>query len=755
MRNLKLPELLIGFCLILSYNNLLSQPLHITPCILNNYPNAGNCDKIDDPFVYSGECSIGINRLLSRLASAEGLDEFILLGECFGSGNSNNVNCTPPYNACWGGGCEEAYCKVIQSFIDVKASFLTRAFNMWGKEGAFFPLGNNNAIGETYAAAKQLVIDINSVYDCAELPRPIIQGSIFEAIDDPANELDDVLIPEEVIKYFRSEIIAANEFMYYFDPDSDNNPDNNPPSVVHFDKSRIIFPGTEWVDLTKIESQLWFYYCATTQIDLGYTALHMGQPYVYARLDAPNYNLLYKITNDIRNYALSKGTFVLLNAENTFSSSSFKWNGTDQLIFDFDGRAMRPLEVSDQPVLGESNGGVSCNGPADPGPFLNSPCDQEAFPAVIDPCIIELFGGTGGGISPNGCFYETVPYFIYFDFGTGVLLDPSLGPCELDLTVGTPMAEVTWGYEDTRWFANQLSDDCKLEWFKEMYCSVRDMIGFNGFLQMPNLLLVKYPELYCNPAPPLADGRFIMADNQELIDGIADFMEPKVPGIDFTSQCIEDELEKCTRFCRGETAPLGYAFKGGINEYTFTVDNKDCSSSYSWHIKNEFGQWFPQSFGPERKFIPPTTGKYTIILRQDNLGIEPYLGSFGVREIVLEDLFLERKCCGALVNRVWCDSIRSSIQVQPDWKIFPSPFNDLLTFESDYIGNVYIVVNNSFGQHISTTLIKDNEQRQLYLNNIPDGMYIINILAADNKEPLCSKLTVKASDFISKANQRP
>lgn len=456
------------------------------------YPDAGDCNKIDDPFVYSGECSIGINRLIARMVSANNLDRFIQTGECYtgyGDPLPFNSNCTPPYNYCYSGGCDTAYCKAIESFISLKASFLSRAFNLWGDEWSFH---NGNPLdptpGKSYVAAEQIIIDINASFDCAGLPRPVIQGSIFEAI---STDITLPYIPVNVIVALRSQIVAAVEFSYYFNINT-NEAKNN----IIFNKSRMLLPimdNTQWLDLTKIETQLWFYYCAVLQIDLGYTAIHMGQPSSYARYDSPNFAILHNITKIIRDYAKSKSTFVLLNPENGRILSSYKYNGTDSLIFDFDGRAMRPLEVSTEPVFGEP--GSNCHGPADPGPFTTSPCDDELYPAVIDPCIIELFGGTGGGISPSGCVYETVPYFIYFDFGSGIARDESIGPCEIDTNdVGQPMSQLTWGYEDTRWFAEQLSDECKLAWFESMYCSVRELLGVNGFVQIPAVLGLGYPD---------------------------------------------------------------------------------------------------------------------------------------------------------------------------------------------------------------------------------------------------------------------
>lgn len=56
-------------------------------------------------------------------------------------------------------------------------------------------------------------------------------------------------------------------------------------------------------------------------------------------------------------------------------------------------------------------------------------------------------------------------------------------------------------------------------------------------------------------------------------------------------------------FCNG-TIPLPRrAFRFYQNEYTFSIENQDCTSTYSWHIVSQSGLVFQQSFGPERKFI--------------------------------------------------------------------------------------------------------------------------------------------------------
>lgn len=411
-------------------------------------------------------------------------------------------------------------------------------------------------------------------------------------------------------------------------------------SPQNFSKYRMhdTLNGFYWHSFSKIESMMWFYFVATKYIDMGYKSIHMGIYYHYANkytID-PGYEKLYLLCTKIREYAQSENTFVLLTAETGLESSP-KLKNSDYLVFDFDSRAMRPHEIESI-----NSGDFGCVGivEIENTVFDQEPCDMENYPAVIDPCVISQFGQSVGGISPLGCHFSKVPYYIHWDFGTGVLGELGQDDCfEIDPMVGQPSLELTYGYEDTRWFGLLLSSDCKASWIESMYCQFRNEFGSDGFLQIPLLIPMKFPEQYeyinCNiPAmEPNADGAYIMSDDQNVLSSIIEFMDPGDVQISYYENCNYDT---CVLTCNGALAPLSFYFLRGTNEYVFSVVGKNCTSTYSWHIFDEtHSVWVTQALGNEFVFRPPHDGRFRIILREDNLGIEPYLETFGTRQDTL------------------------------------------------------------------------------------------------------------------------
>jgi len=563
------------------------------------------------------------------------------------------INCNPPYDLCFSRYCPEVYCKSIEMLVDLNIQLVARAATAWFHESGFF-LGEGDG-NPYYNSARQLVCDINAAYDCAGLRRPIIQAGIFEGAAEGVNQ---VPIPEQVIEVFIQDM-STSEKMYYLDGLG------RVKSDLKFKHSRMFENLSDGiVDLTKMETQLWFYYQAKTFIDFGYKALHMGIYYAYAQNDV-GYDILYKLTKKIRDYAVARGSFVLLSGENRGldqngnPTSSARWLDTDQLIFDFDGRAMRPREISNPQVLGDGG----CNSPIHPDNlalFERPPCNEENQPAIIDQCVVNHFGGNRRGISPSGCIYSQVPYFVYFDFGIGLprLEQSDDNGCDINWDqVGVPSsgnpASLVWGQDDTKWFAESLSSDCKEAWWQHFYCQGRDYHGGNGFLQIPGILNVPTPENLCGPdlLPASWHGNFVLADYPAFVESINQVLTPENPGIKITENLIPFG---CIDECDGEIPPLGQLFEYLIYEYVIEVINPDCSSTYSIHIQRPNGGWVPKSIGRRKNFAPLAyeEGEYKIYIRQDNMALDP--ATFGTLTIDTTFYFRQDKC-GNLYREEDCD----------------------------------------------------------------------------------------------------
>jgi hypothetical protein len=444
---LKIPLYLVAQCPV----GNVSQALIDCGLVSSN----NGCEPIGEPYVWEGDCEIAMNRILSRSINMDGLTSLNTPTICWGDPNHIDenlpVNCTEPYNVCYGWYCPDKYCENLKMLVKLNMQFIGRTASAWYNEGSFFE-GKNY-----YEAMKRIVCYINAAYDCAGLRRPIVQAGIYEGVEKEVNQIR--MNPDWIV--IGKTFIPEDQLHYYF------NLDGSPKENLFFDRSRM-FSHDGHYDITKVETVLWFLHQAFTYIDFGFTALHMGIYWDYAKNDT-GYSQLYKVFTTIRNYATENGSFVLINGENPMApvdnGESAVLGGTNLLLFDFDGRPVRPRELADPQVSGD---GINCNQPINIPEFVSSPeCEDFQFMSLVDTCTINSFGGSGGGVSPLGCEYNRVPFITYLDFGSG-LLNNGL-PCPnlevFDDLIGVPdnsgNSTSTWGFDDTRWFSTILPSECR------------------------------------------------------------------------------------------------------------------------------------------------------------------------------------------------------------------------------------------------------------------------------------------------------
>lgn len=646
----------------------LAQSGPLLPLPVNGIVLPSSCDDTDcssqavgDPYVYSGECSIGVERFISRTSDMGGLANW--------NYNSGPENCDPPYNASWSSQyCHTKYCEMIRSLPQMGIQLVARAY-----QGAAYHEHQFYPEDPWYRVGYQLVKDINHAYDCAGMRRPVIQafiGEVFNPAMFDAGIQYNQYIPTPLIEKY---------FEYYPEDLDDIDPDapfpnmtfqqyyfvngnlGQPKSTLNFRKERITTGGTQFA-ISKVEMRMWFLYQAITVIDFGYTSIHMGIYSNYADQSTfdPGYSKLHKLTNVFRQYAAERGSFVLLSGETPYANKdngeSAKLGGTDQLIFDFDSRAMRPREISSPQVNGD---GVGCDGPISPGAaaiFNSTECAGTQFPAVVDPCTINSAGGSIGGIAPpldgvgpSNCTYEQVPYIVHFDGfsgfnGSNAASPPATPPIPDNQVVST----LTWGYDDHRWFST-LTPECREKWLEYFYCNRRDFHGGHGYLLIPGIINITYTETYNgnNPIPP---AKILISDNPSFINAVANMLEPKTPTISIHKVCTYPT--DCVPVCQGIFAGPGKLWKIRGVYYRISIGNKDCSSMYSIHVKDPNGNWLPQSIGGEDYFVyPEIEGEYTIGVRQDNLSLPPE--TFGTQSVT-KTHYMNTVCCGEILPVAEC-----------------------------------------------------------------------------------------------------
>jgi hypothetical protein len=525
-----------------------------------NICGLGTCAPIGDPDI--SNCTAGLDRYLSRAMSIKGLVNYNAIIPWGDACNDPNYACAQPMRICPNGYCPTRYCEDIDIAVTARAALLLDVALSWGDEWRLVP-GTS-----WYQSAAKCVQDINRAYDCAGLQRPIIGASILEWV---SSAIEEKPIPQEIITAFSDDPdFRWSEF----------------PSGAHYDKTKIERadnPGTP--DISKLQTRMWIYQCATTYIDMGYKQLG---------LDVVGWSLVddidskrsksYDLLTRIRNYAASKGTFVLLSS--SARDANFFYNS--KMLFDFRTSPLRPMET------GESIG-VNCAG-------------QNV--GVIDRNVGETYGQTAGGTAPRGCVYDRIPFVVVFDNHAGICGTPGV-PDDLDYCI--------YGYDESTWF-NTLSQDCQADWLKYAIKKVRD-ISPRGYVSMPT-------KLFTGPAP----SSYRLYESPKVYRAIKDDYwkvntevrwQAKLKTAEMIGSCSESSTKYSTR-------------------YYFTAENPDLTSIFTWHIQKPDGSWEPVSYGFVCEYKPTESGYYNIRMQQDNLGIPSLTGW---QRTVEDRIYLETSFC--------------------------------------------------------------------------------------------------------------
>lgn len=707
-------------------NLLAPQDNGITKCLVDKLGcNPKEVEKIGDPYLYSGECSIAIDRILARAGNYQGLTELI-----YPIRNENGVivDCE---NA---GFCPERYCEVIMSMLDLQISFVKNAFfGASYHEHQLFPEDC------WYEVGKQIVNDINYAFDCKGLPRPVIGGTAFEVFD--GNNFNnnaiftdiDRSIPRNIIsEYFNcfsDDLNIVEDGIknsdYYFEADG------KPKSNIFFDKDRVIEINGSNLDIGRTECRIFLLWQALTQIDMGYNAIHMGIYWSYAKSSENEYSILSRLTDCIREYARKKGTFVVISGETPMqdidNGFSAKVPGTERFIFDFDSRAMRPRELNS---LGDGNWPNGCDGNISDAfvkSYQNSPCFNNAsniqcpdeIMAIIDPCTINSFGGSVGGYSASNpdCWLTQQPYSVHFDghsFDEENLCSPSNGPSSL-----------TYGLSDNNWFGN-LSDDCKAWWFNYFYCDRRQFHDGNGFLEIPATIYSWYN--------PRKLSLLTKEENPIFFSNLKNnTLAPKEPNINIKEIPSGYSYKSCE--CNGAGAPINMIWNIEKKCYSISITNIDCSSKYSIHIKDPEGVWLPQTLGNSTTFCPEKLGIYKIGIRQDNLGLWKKMDfNFGTKtkdyELYVDQIetciLSDGPCRGKYQLKMLAGA-----NTGKDINVYPNPVNGLLNIENleSNIEEILIFSAAGVGQQCRFALNNpDDSIKQLDFGNLLPGIYFVKII---------------------------
>lgn len=253
-------------------------------------------------------------------------------------------------------------------------------------------------------------------------PDVILEGGIFEYVSTQATTLP---IPAYVFQQFNLPVETRNF---------------RQADMVFADNPIIKRPYTV-PDITKMETRLWYYYLATSQIDAGIESIHWGwfEPQAYndkARGYANYYDMLARVRLYAKTHA--RRHCILCNADTGHTISI-----GNKLLFDF---GSAPL------------GG----------------CKLKVV--IEQPQKVMLTGkyNSGRGITPSGWWTTQLPFLIHFD-NTGHQGPPGTG---------------VWGRDEITWFANQ-PEAYRNDFLRYADNYISNMWPDNvGHLEMPGIRII-------------------------------------------------------------------------------------------------------------------------------------------------------------------------------------------------------------------------------------------------------------------------
>ena len=283
-----------------------------------------------------------------------------------------------------------------------------------------------------YPRYQELIAQAHSVD-----PEIVFEACIFETT---FRSIEQIAIPAWVFEAFGQPVVTRN-----FDYES----------MLFTDGTFVNHWGSEASvpDMTRLETQMWFYYRACRYIDAGFEGLHMGQVHLMGRNDT-GFACWQSVLNKIRAYASghARRNFVFINAH------THGVKGPDgRLLFDFHSYPMR----------GRSPSGAVAHAPSESDP-------QEIVLQVgyHD----SIYQKSLGGITPSGWSTDSLPYFVELDnFGQDLskLDQPTTGNAEYQW----------WGLDEISWFANQ-PKWYRTQWLTDAYQWVQSTDSA-GFMEMP------------------------------------------------------------------------------------------------------------------------------------------------------------------------------------------------------------------------------------------------------------------------------
>ena len=273
----------------------------------------------------------------------------------------------------------------IRMLKSIGAKYLGRALCLWGAE--------NNFLSNVERARQQIPQVL------AADPYMIVEGCVFETVSSKVNDIE---IPDWVFAALGRPVEKRN---FRFD------------DIIYPEgQRRPMGRNAQVPDVSRIETQLWFYYQAASYIVAGCEAIHFGQVEIMNKNDRDHAQWEHLLTL-VRAYATQHARRHMVLCNGHVPSGGLMRNGKP--LLDFNAFPLRIMETPDKPKEAILKVGFSDG----------------------------IYGRSKGGQTFSGWSCEHLPYLVEFD-NYGVSRHP-----------GEPNAKGefnwVWGYDEVTWFAHQ------------------------------------------------------------------------------------------------------------------------------------------------------------------------------------------------------------------------------------------------------------------------------------------------------------
>jgi len=327
----------------------------------------------------------------------------------------------------------------IRMLKSIGAKYIGRSLCLWNGEARFL----QNMERARQQVPKALAAD----------PEMVLEACVFETVSPGVEQIP---IPEWVFRALDQPVEKRN-FIY--------------TNMIYAapKQRRAMGRNAQVPDVSRIETQLWFYYQAASYIDAGFEAIHFGQVEIMNKNDPDNVHWA-RLLALVRDYAAQHARHHMALCNGHVPTGGLMHDGNP--LLDFHAFPLRIMETPETPQEAILKVGFSDG----------------------------IYNKSKGGRTFNGWTCDHLPYLVELD-NFGVSQHP-----------GKPnpdgKSNWVWGYDEITWFAHQ-TKDYRAKWLQYAWDWVRKTDP-NGYLEMPGSRTATSAETRWyfanNPSPAVPHG---------------------------------------------------------------------------------------------------------------------------------------------------------------------------------------------------------------------------------------------------------